>query len=117
MVSLVAATAAHAETQMSDAQLDALLTGNTVYIATPGGEAYVYYGSDTSARAALPNGTNLVGTWAIRDGIYCIDWDNGPKNSCTRIVKSATGLAMFDEASGDPRGTVARIVPGDAEAG
>ncbi len=116
MVSLLAtATAAQAETQMSDAQLDALLTGNTVYVATPGGAAPVYYGADGRAAANLPNGTELRGTWVIKDAAYCVDWDNGPKNSCTKVIKTSDGYAMFDLANGDPRGSVDRIVPGNPE--
>ncbi|WP_299652162.1 hypothetical protein [uncultured Tateyamaria sp.] len=115
MVSLLAATAAQADTQMSEPQLDALLTGNTVYVATPGGEAPVFYGADGRAAANLPNGVELRGTWALKDGGYCVDWTNGPQNSCTRVVKSATGLAMFDQADDAPRGSVVRIVPGNAE--
>ncbi len=115
MVSLLAATAAHAETQMSEAQLDALLTGNTVYVATPNGTAPVFYGADGRAAANLPEGPELRGTWSLKEGSYCVDWENGPKNSCTKVVKTPSGLAMFDLASGDPRGTVERIIPGNAE--
>ncbi len=115
MVSLLAATAAHAETEMSEGQLDALLTGNTVYLATPGGTAPVYYGADGRAAANLPNGVELRGTWALNGAAYCIDWENGPKNSCTRVVKTEAGISMFDLANGDPRGGIERIVPGNAE--
>lgn len=116
MVSVLAGTTAAAETQMDAPQLDALLTGNTVYLAVPDGEAPMHYGVDGRTSAVLPNGTKLVGSWRIGKGGYCVDWDNGPQNSCTKVVKSDDGTAMFDAASGDPRGTVTRIIPGNPEA-
>lgn len=113
-----------AETTMSGSQLEALLTGNTVYIDIPagtpaggsdGGVAPIRYGTDGSVAAALPNGTRLVGRYAIDGGQYCVDWDNGPQNSCTTIVKSPAGMMMLDAEKREPRGTVNRIVPGNPE--
>ncbi|MEM9106474.1 MAG: hypothetical protein AAGC96_12535 [Pseudomonadota bacterium] len=117
-------TAQAAETTMSKPQLEALLTGNTVYIDVPagspaggpdGGVAPIRYSTDGSVAAALPNGTKLVGRYAINGEQYCVDWDNGPQNSCTTIVKSPTGMMMFDAKAKEPRGTVNRIVPGNPE--
>ena len=108
----------------STAQLDALLTGNTVYLAIPpggpggpdGGIAPVKYGADGSAAAVLPVGTTLVGTWRLEEGHYCVDWENGPKNSCTEMRRTEDGgLMLFEIAEGQPRGRVDRIVPGNPE--
>ncbi|MEM9999463.1 MAG: hypothetical protein AAF940_01165 [Pseudomonadota bacterium] len=126
MVSMIAGAtgvASAAETTMNDGQLDALLTGNTVYIALPagspaapdGGIAPFKFGADGSAAAKLPVGMTLVGTWKLAGGQYCVDWDNGPKNSCTKLVKSAGGIVMNDAADDTPRGTVERIVVGNPE--
>ena len=113
-----------ADTKLNALQLDALLTGNTVYIAIPagtpaggenGGVAPVKYGSDGSVSAALPNGVKLVGSYTISGDRYCVDWDNGPKASCTSIVKSADGMMMVDANKNEPRGLVSRIVPGNPE--
>jgi len=57
----------------------------------------------------------LVGTWILKDDHYCVDWENGPKNSCTKIVKTANGITLIDAESGDTRGTIDRIVPGNPE--
>lgn len=57
----------------------------------------------------------LVGKWKLEDGHYCVDWDNGPKNSCTKIVKTETGIELIDVESGNIRGTVDRVVPGNPE--
>lgn len=108
---------------LTDAQLDALLTGQTLYIAVPpgpaggpeGGVAPFHYGADGSASAKLPAGMTLVGTWSIKDGQYCVDWDNGPKNSCTALRKTADAIELVDRAKNEVRGTVERIVPGNPE--
>ncbi len=115
LISTLAAGGASADTVLSAEGLDVLLTGHTVYIATPGGEAPVWYGADGRSAAALPNGVTLVGTWTIDGEGYCVDWENGPQNSCTRVTKSDGAIALSDAASGEARGTVVRIVPGNAE--
>ncbi|MEM9349803.1 MAG: hypothetical protein AAGA47_06040 [Pseudomonadota bacterium] len=124
MVTGVTAAAAAAETPMGEAQLDALLTGNTVYIEVPpggpggpdGGIAPFLYGADGRAVAVLPAGLTLVGTWRLEGDRYCVDWDNGPKDSCTRLVKSAEALLMVDPKTGETRGAVESIRPGNPEA-
>ncbi|MEM8749174.1 MAG: hypothetical protein AAGF28_02660 [Pseudomonadota bacterium] len=126
MVSILAlgtASAAAEETTMNEAQLDGLLTGNTVYIAVPpggpggpnGGVAPFKFGADGSAAAKLPAGMTLVGKWRLDGDKYCADWDNGPQNSCTKIVKSAEGMKMFDAAKNEPRGVINSIAPGNPE--
>lgn len=108
---------------LNDEQLDALLTGHTLYIAVPpgpaggpdGGIAPFKYGADGSASAALPAGVTLVGTWSIIDGQYCVDWDNGPKGSCTSLRKKDETIELFDTNANEVRGTVERIVPGNPE--
>lgn len=119
----VAGGAASAETPMDRAQLDALLTGNTLYIAVPpggpggpdGGMAPFKYGADGSAVAVLPAGMTLIGTWSLAEDHYCVDWDNGPKNSCTRLLKTVDGVQMIDHATGDARGMIDSIRPGNPE--
>ncbi len=126
MVTMIATTgteAASAETRLDAAQLDGLLTGNTVYISIPpggpaapdGGIAPFKFGGDGSAAAKLPTGLTLVGTWSIGEDRYCVDWENGPKNSCTYLVKTDGGIAMFDPDGTAERGTVDHIVPGNPE--
>jgi hypothetical protein len=115
--------AAAGQTVLNGAQLDGLLTGNTAYIEVPpggpggpdGGIAFAYYGDDGRATFKLPTGTVLRGTWSIMDDRYCADWENGPKNSCTRVVKMPGSVLVVDAATGQTRGAIARIVPGNAE--
>lgn len=115
MTAILAAGTAQAETRLGAEQLDGLLTGNTVYLETPAGEAPVLYGADGRAAALLPDGTALVGTWSIDADGYCIDWENGPKGSCTRATRMPGAIALTDAATGDPRGRILRVVPGNPE--
>lgn len=112
-----------ADETMGTAQLRALIKGNTLYVDVPtgapgapeGGTAPIYYAADGSAAALLPVGLKLVGTWTLEEGQYCIDWDNGPKNSCTQLVRRENGFILMDATLGEPRGTVTRIATGNAE--
>jgi hypothetical protein len=123
MLTLGALAAEGAEVALDDAQIDGLLTGNTVYIDLPtggpggpeGGVAPFLYGSDGRAAARLPAGPTLTGTWTIDGGRYCVDWENGPKHSCTRLVKSSAAIILIDADMGQARGTVQKIVPGNPE--
>ena len=123
VLATLASPAAAQDATLTDAQLDALLTGHTLYIAVPPGPAGgrdgeiapFRYGTDGSASAKLPAGMTLVGKWSIKDGQYCVDWDNGPKNSCTTLRKTADAIELVDSAMNEVRGTVERIVPGNPE--
>ncbi|MEM7709918.1 MAG: hypothetical protein AAF264_04055 [Pseudomonadota bacterium] len=123
MIGALAAGTAHSETVMDEARLDGLLTGNTVYIAVPpggpggdeGGLAPFWYGPDGRASVSLPAGQTLVGSWRIEGDHYCADWENGPKESCSRMVKDGDAIRFVDLTSGEPRGTVDHIRPGNSE--
>jgi hypothetical protein len=112
-----------ADDTMNDIQLDALITGNTLYVDIPkgapgaldGGTAPIYYAADGIAKAQLPAGSLLVGTWSISGDQYCINWDNGPKNSCTKLVRGVDGFTVIDTALAKPRGIVKRIQNGNPE--
>ena len=123
MVTAGLAGAAEAEdTVLARDQIDGLLIGNTAYVdvpaggpAGPGGIAPMYFGPDGRVAAALPGGVTLVGAWRLGHHGYCIDWDNGPQNSCTRVRRSDGMIAFVDAASGTVRGQLARLVPGNPE--
>ena len=122
MTTLLSSSIAHAAS-LNAMQLDGLLTGNTLYLRIPpGGQALpdggivpFKYGADGTSAARLSEKVTLVGTWELKDDYYCVDWKNGPKNSCTRIVKTEMGIDLIDVESGDIRGTVDRVVPGNPE--
>lgn len=116
-------SAAIADEKMNTAQISALIAGNTLYVDMPagapgapdGGTAPIFFESDGSASALLPAGRKLVGAWRLEDGSYCVDWDNGPKNSCTQIVRGAVGFIVTDASRDEPRGVITRIATGNAE--
>lgn len=118
-----AGTAAIANEPMNTAQLSALITGNTLYVEIPagapgaanGGTAPIYYATDGSAAAQLPDGLKLVGTWALEDGRYCIDWSNGPQNSCTQLLRGPDGFIVMDATLNEPRGMITLIATGNPE--
>lgn len=116
-------SAAIADEMMDTAQLRALVSENTLYVEIPastpgapeGGTAPIYYGADGSAAAQLPAGVKLVGTWRMEEDRYCIDWANGPQNSCTQLIRGKDGFIVMDTNLGEPRGMITRIVIGNAE--
>lgn len=116
-------TMAAAEEIMDTAQLNALIMGNTLYVqisagapgATDGGTAPIYYAENGSAAALLPTGLKLVGSWTLFENKYCIDWDNGPKNSCTQLVRTSDGFVVLDAGLGEPRGIISTIAVGNPE--
>jgi hypothetical protein len=118
-----AGAAAVADEMMNTAQLGALITGNTLYVEIPagapgapdGGTAPIFYATDGSAAAQLPGGPKLVGTWALEEGRYCIDWDNGPQNSCTQLLRGTDGFSVRDASLNEPRGMITRIATGNPE--
>lgn len=120
---ITVATPALSEQVLNQSQLSALVTGNTLYVTMPagapgapeGGIAPIYYGEDGSAVALLPAGLKLTGTWNMGDTGYCINWENGPKNSCSTIARSDESFAVKDVATGDPRGQVFTIATGNPE--
>ncbi len=122
MTTLLATGAVHAST-MNEMQLDGLLTGNTLYLSIPAGGAALpeggivpfKYGADGSASARLSKELTLVGAWKLGDDHYCVDWENGPKNSCTKIIKTEDGISLVDFSSDEIRGKVDRILPGNPE--
>lgn len=118
MTAAIIAGTAQAAT-LDNTQLDGLLTGNTLYLDIPagnpalpeGGTVPFLFAANGKAAAKLNSKLTLIGSWSIGDNRYCVDWDNGPKNSCTVVEKRADGIALLDASNGEMRGTVNRIVP------
>lgn len=114
---------ANAPSILSTEALGELLPGKTLYIEVPpggpggpdGGIAPFYFGEDGAAAAKLPAGMTLVGTWRLEDGQYCVDWENGPKNSCSGISGTPSNYAIIDTSTGETRGAVAEIQSGNPE--
>ncbi|MEM9342272.1 MAG: hypothetical protein AAGA87_04450 [Pseudomonadota bacterium] len=120
---LMAAGPALAVEPIGPDQLKTLITGNTLYVSLPagvpgapeGGIAPIYFAVDGAATAKLPAGLTLIGTWEFAAEGYCVDWDNGPKDSCSSISRGADSFMIMDAKSGEPRGQVFTIATGNAE--
>lgn len=69
----------------------------------------------TALAAVLPAGMTLVGAWSIEGGQHCVDWDDGPKGSCTSLRKADGAIEPYDTGAGEVRGTAERLVPGNPE--
>lgn len=92
--------------------LDVLLTGTTHYIATgPATEAAIYYGTER-AHMLAPSGKRMTGVWRLNATGYEVDWQDGPSASWQIDVEP--GRIGYRDMDGVERGTVNRIVPGDA---
>lgn len=123
MTAGLAGSGAFAAEPLTTEQLNTLVTGNTLYVEVPagapgapdGGTAPIYYAEDGSAAALLPAGLKLIGKWALETDRYCIDWDNGPKNSCTQLIRTTEGFVVMDAKLGEPRGVVTRFATGNPE--
>lgn len=123
-IALAATTStALADQPLNQDQLQVLINGNTLYVTIPpgapgapeGGIAPIYYGEDGHAVAQLPAGPKLTGSWTMADTGYCIDWTNGPKNSCSTLERSEGSFTVKDIATGDIRGQVFTIATGNPE--
>jgi len=117
MLGTAGASAASTETRMNALQLDALMTGNTIYLTKPngGGEIVLWYGADGRAMARLPTSSMLDGTWSIKRDESCIVWSYSPKDSCSALVKHDGSMVLLEVGTERLLGTVRRIVPGNAE--
>lgn len=120
---MLGAPAEAGNTPLNTMQLDGLLTGNTIYILLPpggaggqeGGEASFFYGADGRAAAKLPSGASMNGEWRLESDHYCVSWTDGPQNSCTKLVKVGGEISMRDATTGEARGNIARLLPGNPE--
>jgi hypothetical protein len=93
--------------------LSVLLVGSTHYIEmAPGKEAAIYYRTADEAFMGLPDGTRRTGRWRLTDTGYHVDWADGP--SAGWQIDVEPGRIAYLDGGGVERGTVLRIVPGDA---
>ena len=117
IVTSTVSTATQVETKMSATQLDALMTGNSIYLEEPNGcgEIVLWYSADGTAMARLPSSSMLDGTWSIKGDASCIVWSYSPKDSCSVLVKRDGQMLLLEVGTNRLLGTVKRIVPGNSE--
>ncbi len=106
---------------LTGAQLKELLAGKSVYLentatSTAGaGQGVLYYAADGTALYKTGSGKILHGKWSIKDNTSCIDWKEAPNNACSRYDKNGDTITVFNVATGQVRGKVAKIVDGNPE--
>ena len=66
------------------------------------------------SRMALPDGNRRSGVWRLTPTGYHVDWTGGP--SANWQIDVEPGYIVYRDGDGVERGTVTRIVPGDAAA-
>lgn len=118
LMTLTDPSAQNSNRQMTGTQLEALMTGNTIYLLEPqsGGDIILWYGANGMAMARLPTGAILQGTWAIRGDLSCIKWSYAPNDdSCSKLVKRDGGMDLLEDGSDRLLGTVKKIVPENIE--
>ena len=110
LLALGLAASAGAVQTMNAQQLDALLIDNTFFVElAAGGTATIHFSANGRAAGRMPGGAAFEGQWAIEDDRYCIDWNEGPQNSCTQLVRGEEDLVLIDPATGEARGVLRKI--------
>lgn len=120
LTSVLLATTANAQ-DMTSADIVALVKGKTVYLELVGagprgkGTAIMFYGEDNKAAAKFPNGTAPKATWSTKGNELCTAWDDQPNNPWSSYVKVGDKINVINSETKQVRGTVVRVVPGNAE--
>ena len=95
--------------------LSVLMPGFTHYVDLgAAGEAVIHYGADNASYMRMPDGKRMTGQWTLLDEGYRVAWQDGP--DLTWHLDHEPGSIAYVDAGDERRGTVTRIVPGDAEA-
>lgn len=99
---------------LSEAVLSVLMLGMTHYvdIGKDSDAAIFYADSETAYMQLAPDQPVMVGAWSLSENSYHVAWQDGPEGSWSIDVDAGT----FTYLDGDqqPRGTITRLVPGDA---
>jgi hypothetical protein len=91
--------------------LSVIMPGTTHVIDMGGKEALIFYENATTAHILLPDGTRFHGSWTMQDDGYTVAWTGGPTASWK--LDHAPGAIVYLDATGTPRGRIARIEFGD----
>ena len=107
--------------ELTGAEIKDLISGKSVYldltasITGTQGQGIIYYDPNGTALYKTPKGVMWHGTWKIEGNTACIDWKEKPNNGCVKYDKQGDTTSVIDVATGQPRGKVTKIVPGNAE--
>lgn len=99
---------------LTHSQAELLLSGNCLFLDIGKDKPTVlHYGTNGTVNVLHASGERDSGSWALQtDGSYCINWKDGPKGSCSRILWQP-GCIQILTLAGEPRGRVLKIVPGE----
>ena len=96
-------------------QLDVLISGNRLIFALGEAEARMDYRTDGTLHVVLPGGKQRHGTWTLGPGdAYTAIWADADGPSQTCLHRDASGLVAKDAGTGEPRGRILAIHPGQA---
>jgi hypothetical protein len=108
--------------ELTGAEIDSLISGNTVYLETTvasgtgaAGRGIIYYAASGSALYKTPMGVMWHASWFIRDNMACHDWKEAPNNPCTKYDKQGDTISLINSETGMIRAKIVKIAPGNAE--
>ncbi|GAA4106852.1 hypothetical protein ACFFTN_10435 [Aminobacter aganoensis] len=98
---------------LDQASLKVLIGGTTHVLDRNGKEAYVYFETGDQAHMLLDDGETRQGTWALAEGGYVVDWDNGAVGRWT--LDHEAGSVSYVNRDNDARVRLAGILFGNAK--
>jgi len=107
--------------EMTGAEIKELVSGKSIYLETGAtstggvGQGVIYYGADGNAFYKTAKGAVLHGPWTVKGNTLCNDWKEVPNNPCSKYDKQGDTISISNANTGQPRGKVLKIVPGNAE--
>jgi hypothetical protein len=109
--------------ELTGPQIKEFLSGKTIYldlnaagsIVGTAGQSALYFDTNGTAFNKTPKGVVWHGTWVIKENTACVDWKEAPNNPCTKYDKTGDIITFINVATGQPRGTVAKVADGNAE--
>jgi hypothetical protein len=108
--------------ELTGAEVESLISGNTVYLETTiasgtgtPGRGTIYYAANGSALYKTPMGVMWHATWFIKKNMACHDWKEVPNNPCTKYDKQGDTISLINSETGMIRAKIIKIAPGNAE--
>jgi hypothetical protein len=108
--------------ELTGAEIKDLISGKSVYLDLTGasatgasGQGVIYYAPDGSELYKTSKGATWHGNWSIKGNTLCNDWKEAPNNPCTKYDKQGDTITVVIATTGQVRGKVLKIVPGNAE--
>ena len=108
--------------ELPGAEIAKLISGKSVYLELTSnsvtgipGLGVIYYATDGTALYRTASGAVWHGTWAVKDNVACVNWNEVPNNPCTRYDKTGDTISIVNVATGKVRGKVLKTADGNAE--